>query len=192
MKQSHQIPAYAKYAELSDIAETLTFIHQSCHQICKNRLFLIQPFQKLFAPHTLITPQFFFCRWDNNQMSFCSSYSIFLPGFALQIWFLKSFLQKFLGEFFSLLSHHPLWLSSHKYTDSGVYCPMPIRQWPEVSDFVACMWNTCDSCMSLCFLTCTMCKKVWHESYTSGHCLMLLAFSFIAINCFLSYFLFWS
>ena len=26
--------------------------------------------------------------------------------------------------------------------------------------------------MSVCFLTCATCKKVWHKSYTSGHCLV--------------------
>ena len=27
-----------------------------------------------------------------------------------------------------------------------------------------------DSCMAIGFLTCAMCKKVWHKSYTSGQC----------------------
>ena len=72
MKQSHHLPANAKYAELSDIAKTLTSIHQSRHQICKNRLFLIQPFQKLFAPHTLITPHlsWFFADKTITQLVF--------------------------------------------------------------------------------------------------------------------------
>ena len=63
------------------------------------------------------------------------------------------------------------------------------RQWPEVSDFVArfctlrksentrtcencthfCTHFACNSRMSVCFLTCATWKKVWHESYTSGH-----------------------
>ena len=38
----------------------------------------------------------------------------------------------------------------------GEGCNHLTRQWPEVSDFVA--------------RFCTTCKKVWHKSYTSGHC----------------------
>ena len=30
----------------------------------------------------------------------------------------------------------------------------------------------CNSRMSVCFLTRATCKKVWHKSYTSGHCLL--------------------
>ena len=60
-----------------------------------------------------------------------------------------------------------------------------LKNWAKKSDFVApfctlCksenIWtcenstqNTCDSCMSVCFLTCATCKKVWHsKSHTLG------------------------
>ena len=29
-----------------------------------------------------------------------------------------------------------------------------------------------NACMSVCFLTHSTCKKVWHKSYTLGHCLL--------------------
>ena len=29
-----------------------------------------------------------------------------------------------------------------------------------------------DSCMAMCFLTCSMWKKMWHKSFTSGYCLL--------------------
>ena len=38
---SHYTPADANYAELLDIVETLTFTHQSCYLICRNRRLLI-------------------------------------------------------------------------------------------------------------------------------------------------------
>ena len=34
------------------------------------------------------------------------------------------------------------------------------------------VWNACNSRMPVCFLTRATCKKVWHKSYTFGHCLM--------------------
>ena len=34
-----------------------------------------------------------------------------------------------------------------------------------------CRRNTCNSRMSMSFLTHATCKKVWHNSYTLGHCL---------------------
>ena len=77
---------------------------------------------------------------------------------------------------------------------------MSTRQWPKGSDFVArfctlcesknlrpCknrVWIACDSRMAVGFLTCApfshchrffgleQCAKVWHKSYTYGHCLM--------------------
>ena len=35
-----------------------------------------------------------------------------------------------------------------------------------------CTRFACNSCMSVCFLASVTCKKVWHKSYTLGHCLV--------------------
>ena len=49
---------------------------------------------------------------------------------------------------------------------------MAARQWSEVSDFVARCCTLRESENTRPCENCTQNKKVWHESYTSGHCLM--------------------
>ena len=126
MMLSHHTPADAKYAELLDIAETLTSIYQSLifssAEINCSSFDLFRNCSLLI--HWLLLIKL--CRWLTHSLRFCSRY--YLPtGFcASPSWFLTSFLA---SGFFASLSRHPLSqvhqrpLFHLQRPDLGLHCP---------------------------------------------------------------------
>ena len=122
-------PAYAKYAELLDIAETLISIYQSlifssaeinCSSFYLSRNCLLLIYWLLLIK---------LCRWLTHSLSFCSCYYLPTWFWASPSWFLTSFLASGFFALLSLLSRHPLSqvhqrpLFHWQRPDLGLHCP---------------------------------------------------------------------
>ena len=107
MMLSHHTPANAKYAELLDIAETLTSIFQSfvilSAEIDSSSFDLFRNCSQALLIYWLLLIKL--CRWLTHSLSFCSHF--YLPTWfcTSPSWYLMSFL---VSGFFALLSCHPL------------------------------------------------------------------------------------